>query len=115
MAESDRNSKVGHSSTFSGNAAAELVQFLSTPVEYGDQIVGEARSDNLPRQPPTALISNHLRVSDIIKSEVEIKDTPMAAADPTQTHVSINISCRFDLSAHLFFYIRFLSLEVLRA
>lgn len=39
----------------------------------------------------------------------------MAAADPTQTHVSINISYRFDLLAHLFFYIRFLSLEVLRA
>lgn len=39
----------------------------------------------------------------------------MAAADPTQTHVSINISYRFNALAHLFFYIRFLSLEVLRA
>jgi len=39
----------------------------------------------------------------------------MAAADSTDAHVNINISYRFDVSAHLFFYIRFLSLEVLRA
>lgn len=39
----------------------------------------------------------------------------MASADPTLSRVTINISYHFDLAAHLFFYIRFLSLEVLRA
>jgi hypothetical protein len=39
----------------------------------------------------------------------------MAAADPTLSHATINISYHFDFSAHLFLYIRFLSLEVFRA
>src|SRR6185437_12402030 len=33
-----------HSGTFLGNAAAELVQFLLTPVEYGGEITGEMQT-----------------------------------------------------------------------
>lgn len=46
------------------------MQFLITPVEYGGEIIRETQVVNIVL-PPTALISNHLLVSYIIKSKLK--------------------------------------------